>query len=193
MPTQQQLDDLRWRIIPAAVACEAATGLPREVSVAQCIIESSWLAHCPGNNCFGIKQRAGRARKLVVTTEWFSDAQLAAFMELNDGRWAKPTGLTTGPQKLYRVGDWFAAYDNLTDCFADHAALITAGHPYVAAWASYQRSHDVLRLIDGIAAAGYATAPGYAQTLISVLRSPAVSQAIADSKAPPADAQPQRA
>jgi flagellum-specific peptidoglycan hydrolase FlgJ len=43
------------QIVAAAVASERATGLPAELSAAQCIFESGWLSRMPGNNCFGIK------------------------------------------------------------------------------------------------------------------------------------------
>src|SRR5579864_5720880 len=53
MLTEQQ-DLALARIAAAAVASERETGLPAEISAAQCIFESAWLARCPGNNCFGI-------------------------------------------------------------------------------------------------------------------------------------------
>src|SRR6478672_2840811 len=79
------------RIAEAAVASEQSTGCPAELQAAQCILETGWLNHAPGNNCFGIKSYAGAfGRQLLHTREWFTDAELARFLTSADGRTAEP-------------------------------------------------------------------------------------------------------
>src|SRR5438477_8715451 len=76
-------------IAEAAVASERSTGCPAELQAAQCILETGWLKHAPGNNCFGIKSYGGASgRQLLNTREWFSDADAARFLALGDGRTA---------------------------------------------------------------------------------------------------------
>ena len=96
----------------AAVAAERATGCPAELSTAQCIIESSWLTVCPGNNCFGIKATDTNCT-YCLTKEYLN------------GEWSSPTLA-------------FEAYPALSDCFAAHARLLQGG-VYWAAWNVYQR------------------------------------------------------
>jgi flagellum-specific peptidoglycan hydrolase FlgJ len=157
------------KIAVASVACEVATGFPAELSAAQCALESGWLAHAPGNNPFGIKERKGRKRQLLITTEWFNDAQLAAFMAKGSGRWAKPTGQSTGMKKQYRVADFFAAYNSLDEAMADHAALLmNPSGPYARAWSAYLQSQNVRTLARDISPI-YATDPSYSKTLAALI------------------------
>ena len=80
-----------WLIAQAAVAAEKATHCPAELQAAQCILETGWLAHAPGNNCFGIKSYEGAAgRQLLASREWFNDAELDCFLSRGDGRSATP-------------------------------------------------------------------------------------------------------
>src|SRR5437660_12429141 len=78
------------RIAEAAVASERSTGCPAELQAAQCILETGWLNHAPGNNCFGIKFYAGAfGRQLLHTREWFTNTEAARFLALGDGRTAE--------------------------------------------------------------------------------------------------------
>src|SRR6476660_7388079 len=80
-----------WLIAQAAVASENATACPAELQAAQCILETGWLKHAPGNNCFGIKSYQGESgRQLLTTREWFTADGLARFLSLGDGRTATP-------------------------------------------------------------------------------------------------------
>jgi hypothetical protein len=75
------------RIAAAAVQAEQSTGCPAEITTAQCILESGYLQHAPGNNCFGIKAYAGCfGTQLIDTHEWFTDAEAAKFLERGQGR-----------------------------------------------------------------------------------------------------------
>src|SRR5437588_781772 len=118
-------------IAQAAVASERATACPAELQVAQCILETGWLKHTPGNNCFGIKSYEGAfGRQLLHTREWFTDAEDRRFVALGDGRTAeaaKPIQQDAHGRKLYNVQDWFATFATLGDCFARRAAMFNAG------------------------------------------------------------------
>lgn len=183
-------DDQKARLSDAAgaaVGCEKTTLCPAELSVAQWAVESGWGQHQPGGNCFGIKQRTGRGRQLLSTKEWFTAAQLAAFLAKGDGRTATPVlgpagqPITNGALTEYQVQDWFAAYDSLEGCFEDHAHLIVTGTPYAVAWTKYKVDSDLDSFITGVAAR-YATAPGYAQTLLTLIAKIEVQAALASAR-----------
>ena len=174
-------------IAQAAVACEAATGLPGSVVAAQCILESGWLEHAPENNCFGIKNYLGsHGRQLLKTDEWFTPAELAYFLKLGDGRTAvlhspgqqrwTPTGLRTH----YIVQDWFATFATLADCFTKHAQIFTLPR-YASFSAAYRINHDVVAFVNAIAPI-YASAPNYAAEILHILSQPDVAAALAAVK-----------
>ena len=136
----------------AAVTCEHETGLPAEITVAQWALETGWGSAAPGSNCVGIKAVKGCAVQQLPTVEYIHGER---------------TETTCG----------FAAFNDLAECFDVHARLITGGKPYAGAWAQYQRDHDVLALIAGIAP-HYATDPSYAAKLRGIISMGAVRTAI---------------
>jgi flagellum-specific peptidoglycan hydrolase FlgJ len=172
-------------IAQAAVASEKATTCPAELQAAQCILETGWLSHAPGNNCFGIKSYAGEfGRQLLSTKEWFTDAELAAFLAPGDGRQAtlaQPVQQDARGRRLYNVEDWFATFAVLGDCFARRAAMFSLGRyaPLAAAW---RASRDLEALVRGIAPI-YATDPTYADKVLSLIRNTDVQAAIVQARA----------
>ena len=148
-----QLDNLA-KAASAAKQCEAATGLPAALTVAQWALESGWGLHSPGNNCFGIKEYTNCAATQDLTTREYVGGQ---------------------PVTVVKV---FAAFPTLADCFAYHAGLITQGAPYAAPWAAYQSSKDVAALAAGIAPV-YATAPDYDRQLLAIMGMGEVQAALA--------------
>lgn len=146
------------RIAEAAVASERATGLPAELTAAQCILESGWLKKAPGNNCFGIKL-ARRHSMCQTFMTW----------EVENGQHVEKTAA-------------FAAYPSLDDCFIDHALLITSGKPYAAAWAAYRADHDLDDLMQGVARK-YATDPAYYRKIAKLAGRADVRDAIAKARA----------
>ena len=164
MPTPLQLSTLHDQIAPAAVASELSTGLPAELSCAQCIYESAWLSVAPGLDCFGIKSDAhGSGVRYTLTHEYL------------DGSW-RTMSLA------------FETYATLADCFIDHARLITQGEPYAAAWELFLQeraafgievaSSKLMQRIGPI----YATAPGYAAEMAAMMQEPYVISACADAR-----------
>ena len=153
MPDQTQLIALD-EIARAAVASESATGMPAAVTAAQCIIESSWLMVCPGNNCFGIKA--------TDTSETYQFTH-----EYIDGKWEE--------EKLA-----FEAYPTLAACFTAHARLLQGGR-YAASWAAYMATKNINAFIRDIGPI-YATAPRYAIQVIVLAQEQAVTAAIARAR-----------
>ena len=159
-------------IAAAAVASEKRTGLPAEITAAQCALESGWLKSSPGNNCFGIKHAARHTEKQLLQTREFFDIEehATAWMSRIPGREIiSETGRVVNGRREFKVRDWFAAYPTLADCFADHARLITSGKPYRRAWESFIVHRSWEKLLRDIAPV-YATAPTYETSVLSVLR-----------------------
>src|SRR5207249_1655415 len=138
----------------------------------QCILETGWLNHAPGNNCFGIKSYQGEyGRQLLATREWFTDDELARFLSSGDSRTAilaQPVQPDAHGRKLYNVQDWFATFATLGDCFARRVAMFTAGR-YAPFAASHKASPDLEALVRGIAPI-YATDPTYAEKVLDLIR-----------------------
>jgi flagellar protein FlgJ len=143
------------RIARAAVAAERQTGVPAEVSAAQCILESAWLRVAPANNCFGIKSRPDGECQYCLTKEYLN------------GEWKSQTLA-------------FATYPTLEACFAAHARLLQRG-PYAPAWQRYLANHDLDGYIRAIAE-HYATDPGYAPKILQLAHGPHVSAAIVEAR-----------
>jgi flagellum-specific peptidoglycan hydrolase FlgJ len=143
----------------SAVACEAATGVPAELTVAQWAVESGWGNHQPGNNCFGIKSYSGCYGVQSLETK----------------------EVVNGVAGTYNLD--FATFPTLAACFEKHGELISQGAPYRNVWQQYGVSKDVTALVHGMAPI-YATAPNYATTLLSVMSMPQVASAIARARQP---------
>jgi flagellum-specific peptidoglycan hydrolase FlgJ len=171
-------------IAVAAVASERSTGCPAELQTAQCILETGWLKHAPGNNCFGIKFYDGAwGRQLLRAKEWFTDADSARFLAAGDGRTAVPADPVqqdANGRKLYKVQDWFATFATLGDCFAHRAAMFSAGR-YAPFAATYKAGGSLEDLVRGIAPI-YATASGYADSVLALIHNADVQAAIAAAR-----------
>ena len=156
MPLTTEQQNALARMAEAAVNAEQSSGLPAEISVAQCILESAWLRRAPGNNCFGIKN-----------TNRFPGAQYLFTKEFTEGVWA------TSQQA-------FEVYPDLTACFADHSGLLTGKYGrnvYTPCWEQYLRDGSVDGLVLGIAKY-YATDPEYAKIVTVLVHGPNVAAAV---------------
>ena len=166
LTVSERATNLRF-IAAAAVAAEKASGIPAELSCAQCILESGWLESAPGNNPFGIKVYQGApGRQLLDTTEWFTHEELNHFLQLGDSRTATVflrggVPQTSGARTLYRVKDWFAAFPALSDAFGRHAEMMLTVAAYQDATKQYQASGNLSVYVETIAKK-YATSPVYA-------------------------------
>ena len=142
----------------AANQSEQATGVPAAFTLSQAIFESGWGSAMPGNNCFGIKADGhGSGVHYSITQEYLN------------GQW-------------HTMSLAFESYGTLTDCFNDHARLITQG-PYLSAWQAYQQGHDMDAFIRAVSPI-YATDPTYAAKMLSEAHSLIVTQALVAAMPP---------
>jgi flagellum-specific peptidoglycan hydrolase FlgJ len=134
--------DFIAKILPAAQASHAATGIPASFTIAQAALESAWGEKAPGNNLFGIK--ANKAWTGAVT-------EFATHEVINGQRIA--------------ITDKFRAYPSWRESINDHADFFRKNPRYAACFkeisgAGWARA---------VAAAGYATDPSYAKLIISII------------------------
>ena len=144
-------------ITTAAVASEKATGVPAELTAAQCIFESGWLKVAPGNNCFGIKD-----------TDRLPGSQYFLTKEYINGQWHQ--------QRLA-----FEVYPSLAACFEDHGGLLASGKPYREAFKVYQSDKDLKKLCYAVASR-YATAPTYGDMIWQMATSTNLTAALAAAR-----------
>ena len=130
-------------LLPGAQECQRATGIPASFTLAQAALESSWGARAPGNNLFGVKaDRSWKGKTVDVATH-----------EVINGR------------RIAMV-DKFRAYDSWADCMIDHAKFFRDNRRYAACF----KETTGEGWARAVAAAGYATDPNYAKSLIAVMR-----------------------
>lgn len=137
-------------ITAAAVDCERQTGIPAELTTAQCILESNWLTVAPQNNCFGIKHTSG-SDNYCLTEEYLN------------GQWQR--------KQLD-----FQSYSSLSACFTAHAELLKRG-PYAGAWLQFMADHNLDPFLAGVAK-HYATDPSYLSKIQLLAHGPTVNDSI---------------
>ncbi len=129
---------------------------------AQAALESGWGKSAIGNNLFGITKGSmwNGAVQLVNTTEYFTTPNVTFKAP------EKVLGITKLGENKYRysVKRLFRDYDTVSDCLADHLALLKKPG-YADAW-PYR--HDpkayVRKLVDNMGDR-YATAPDYVEVM----------------------------
>lgn len=141
--------DFLEKIVPAAQACQRATGIPASFTIAQAALESSWGERAPGCNLFGIK----------ADKSWKGPVTVFATHEVVNG-------------KRIAIDDQFRAYQTWGECLADRAEFFRRNPRYAACFQE-TTGHGWAR---AVAKAGYATAPDYAETLIAVMDGRAMSR-----------------
>lgn len=144
----------------AAKASEADTGVPASVTIAQAILESGWGKSHMGdaNNYFGIKAQV-KSGKVV-----FGNVAIG-FVDRPTKEFDKKT------KKFVTVIAHFRAYKDMTGSFTDHGLFLRDNARYARAMAAYAANKDANQFARGLQAAGYATDPGYADKLISIMTS----------------------
>lgn len=144
---------------------QAKTGIPALAILAQGALESGWGKVAPGNAIFGIKDTDGvNGNEQLLTTTEYSRSATAKFPRIikvvpvlrNGQKWFK-----------YTIQDYFRKYATPEGSFTDHAQFFLKNPRYGLALAV---RHDPYKFIDEIAKAGYATAPGYADTLKTIAK-----------------------
>lgn len=134
--------DFIGALLPGAIACREATGVPVGVTLAQAACESAWGSKAPGNNLFGIKADAAWAGP---TVDFLTHEDLA-------GRWVE-------------IKAAFRAYPDFAASLVDHGRFLRANPRYAACFAT----GDCIAFARAVAAAGYATAPGYGDALCAII------------------------
>lgn len=136
-------------VLPGALNIQLKTGLPAAVMIAQAVLETGWGEHVTKDkntgrfsyNLFNIKG-AGPAGKVLATT-----------FEYIDGR-------------RIVIDDYFRAYNSYEESFQDYADLITENKTYSKAIAV---KSDPFAYANALQTCGYATDPGYAHSLITII------------------------
>jgi flagellum-specific peptidoglycan hydrolase FlgJ len=127
----------------SAQDCQRKTGVPASITLAQAALESSWGAHAPGNNLFGIK----------ADPSWTGMTVSFVTHEHLNG-------------KDVQISDKFRAYPSWLDSMVDHAKFLLANKRY----ASCFKATTGAGWAHAIAAAGYATDPDYEKKLLDIMR-----------------------
>lgn len=145
------------RIRPHAEAAAAELGVPLRAVVAHAALESGWGAHAPGDNFFGIK----------ADSRWQGPASTRATLEYEGGA-------------LQPRHDSFRDYDGPARAFGDYVDFLRSNPRYAGALAN----SDGEAFLKGLAEAGYATDPDYADKLSRIYRSSLLDTALEAPSAP---------
>ena len=154
------------KYLPHAKKVEAQTGLSAVATLTQAALESAWGDVAPGNMFFGVKDTDGiNGNEQLLTTTEYSSRQDLKFPVI-----VSVTPVMKNGRKMFKyvVKDYFRKYNTPEDCFNDHAQFFLKNKRYAKALVV---RHDYNRFFEEIAAAGYATAPDYADTLKAVAKS----------------------
>jgi flagellum-specific peptidoglycan hydrolase FlgJ len=136
------------KVVPGAQHSQRATGVPSSVTIAQAILESEWgrsyLAR-EANNLFGVKALTKAGTAGVVTID----------------AWEVENGVNVTVK-----GEPFRKYNSVAESIADHGLFFIENRRYREALLAKDDPKEFARRI---AAAGYATDPGYAPKLIGLM------------------------
>lgn len=134
------------RVGALAAADMQASGVLASLTIAQAILESGW-----GKS--GLTVKANALFGIKAGSSWKGKAYSAQTQECYDGvNYTTTTAL-------------FRAYDSWEESVADHSALLTG----LSRYAAVVGETDYKKACEAIHAAGYATAPTYAQQLIKLI------------------------
>ena len=138
------------------------TGIDARFILAQAALETGWGKSVYGNMFFGIKDSDGvnGNEQLLRTTEVLKNPNV---------KFPEVISVTKRPDGKYNyvVKDWFRKYDTPEGSFTDHACFFFTYNRYKKA---LEVKSDPYKFAEEIAKAGYATAPNYADSLKSVIK-----------------------
>ncbi|HSY30247.1 MAG TPA: glucosaminidase domain-containing protein [Burkholderiaceae bacterium] len=133
-------------LAPPAQATQAATGIPASFTIAQGAVESAWYSSgqaVQDFNLFGIKADAS----------WRGVTQIWPTREVVDGH-------------SVMVNARFRKYADLAAGLQDHATFLTGNPRYAPA---FQHRDDSCAFAQAVAAAGYASDPHYADSIVAII------------------------
>jgi flagellum-specific peptidoglycan hydrolase FlgJ len=150
---------------PFAKQTEEKTGINAVAILAQAALESGWGKFAPGNMFFGIKDTDGvNGNEQLITTTEYSKRQDLKFPVIVK---VEPVLIKGVKFFKYTVKDYFRKYNTPEESFTDHTKFFFNNSRYKKA---LEVRGNYEQFINEIAKAGYATAPDYASTLISVAK-----------------------
>lgn len=126
----------------AAIQNQKAYGVPWQVTLAQAALESGWGRFASRYNFFGVK----------ADPSWTGQVQELKTREVVNG-------------KDVWIMAKFRAYNNAKEGFEDHAKFLRKWKRYASAFLT----NDPREFARRVAAAGYATDPGYATSLVAII------------------------
>lgn len=138
--------DFIAKLLPAAQACERASGIPTSFTLAQAALESAWGASQlfnRGMNVFGVK----------ADKSWHGPVQVIITGEHREGKDVK------------ELARW-RVYSSYEECFLNRVTFFRTNPRYDKCWDETTGEGWAT----AVAKAGYATDPKYAQKLISIMR-----------------------
>jgi len=173
---------------------EKETGYPARMLMTQFGVESGWGKSVSGDfNYFGITKAASKSKesKMAWTNEVITADQLKSFpkeeRETATEMDGSPLNPTWSGKKRIRMKRAFASYKSLEEGVRDKVSLIMNGKRYKGAFEKYKKTGDVEGLMRDVAAAGYATDPKYAETLVRISKQNNIKTAIAKAEQMPND------
>ncbi|MGX6970556.1 glycoside hydrolase family 73 protein [Vagococcus bubulae] len=137
-------------IVPVAKEMQASHGIMPSIILAQAILESDWGTSelsAKYNNLFGIKSFSSNDHSVKLETK-----------EYKDGKWET-------------IKANFKVYASWSDCIRDHTLLFVQGvdwDPYL--YQGVLLADDYQTAAKALQVAGYATDPGYAEKLVSLIK-----------------------
>lgn len=166
MATRKEQIEFIKKIYPAAYNLYTQQDSIHPLFVtAQAALETGWRHDRPGNNIFGITKGSWTGKtQLVLTREKFKTASKKFY---SPEEIVSITPLDSGWFE-YRVYRLFRVYDSLEDCLSDHLAVLRKPG-YADAWPYRHDPKEYARRIVDTEGAKYATEPGYAKIMSSVI------------------------
>jgi flagellum-specific peptidoglycan hydrolase FlgJ len=171
-------------IAKAGLRLEAEHGYPPRLLLAQWALESAWGERETGEfNYFGITFNPVRHQsfRMCPTHEEMSEMQI---LSLPDDERATISSKTLIRHGVFRIAlkRKFASYKSLDEALRDKISLIMRTERYSGAFAWYRIEKNLDKLIASIAAAGYATAGNYGNTLMKISRQENIARAIEEAR-----------
>ena len=153
-------DDFIATYFGEAKQVENESGIDMIAILAQAALESGWGVAAPRYNFFGVKALppfTPENSQLLITHEWakvpnYPFPHILSVMAKNGGY-------------DYTIQDYFRAYASAHDGFSDHTKFFMQNSRYHFA---LQVKDDYRKFLPAVAAAGYATDPNYATTILAV-------------------------
>ena len=157
--------DFTKNFYPYAKESQDKTGISAIAILAQAALESGWNGASMGWAFFGVKDTDGinGNEQLLTTTEYSRRADLKFPVIVS----VTPTVRNGQKYFKYIVKDYFREYNSPEECFTDHANFFLNNSRYAD---TLKVKGDPIAFINGVAKAGYATDPNYAQTLTTIVK-----------------------